>query len=116
MSTEYDALVTGYYRKKDGSGPYSYDPATDAFTLVTFGGSSGGASAANQLTQIARATAQSVKDSAGTVFDPESCSHVLAYSSGNLVTDTATDGAVVRVQTYTYTGGELTAISKWVVQ
>ena len=80
------------------------------------GGSGGDASASNQTTQIARATAQSVKDSAGTVFNPESCSHVLAYSAGNLLTDTATDGAVVRVMTYTYTSGELTGVSKWVVQ
>lgn len=105
-------MPTIYGIGPDGK-PVAVQVDADGKLVVAGGGGGGGgggdASAANQR-------AQSVKDSAGTVFDPESCSHVYAYSGGNLVTDTATDGAVVRVQTYTYTSGELTGISKWVVQ
>lgn len=57
-----------------------------------------------------------VLDSAGTAFSPGSCSHVYGYTDGNLTTDTATDGAVVRVKTLTYTSGSMTAETKWVVQ
>lgn len=57
-----------------------------------------------------------VLDSAGTAFSPASCSHVYGYTDGNLTTDTATNGGVVRVKTLTYTSGDLTAESKWVVQ
>lgn len=57
-----------------------------------------------------------VLDSAGTAFSPASCSHVYGYTDGNLTTDTATDGAVVRVKTLTYTSGSMTAETKWVVQ
>lgn len=57
-----------------------------------------------------------VLDSAGVAFSPASCSHVYGYTGGDLTTDTATNGAVVRVKTLTYTGGNLTAESKWVVQ
>lgn len=57
-----------------------------------------------------------VLDSAGTAFSPASCSHVYGYTDGNLTTDKATDGAVVRVKTLTYTSGSMTAETKWVVQ
>ena len=57
-----------------------------------------------------------VLDSAGTAFSPGSCSHVYGYTDGNLTTDTATNGAVVRVKTLTYTSGNLTSETKWVVQ
>lgn len=56
-------------------------------------------------------------DSAGTAFSPASCSHAYGYDgSGNMTTDTATDGAVVRVKTLTHTAGNMTAETKWVVQ
>ncbi len=61
-------------------------------------------------------SAASPKDSAGTVFDLESCSRVLTYSAGNLISDAATYGGVTRVRTYTYVAGLLTGISLWVVQ
>lgn len=57
-----------------------------------------------------------VLDSAGTAFSPGSCSHVYGYTDGNLTTDTATNGAVVRVKTLAYTSGNLTSETKWVVQ
>lgn len=57
-----------------------------------------------------------VLDSAGTAFSPASCSHAYSYTDGNLTTDTATNGAVVRVKTLAYTSGNLTSESKWVVQ
>ena len=57
-----------------------------------------------------------VLDSAGVPFSPASCSHVYGYTDGNLTTDTATNGAVVRVKTMTYTSGNLTSETKWVVQ
>jgi YD repeat-containing protein len=56
-------------------------------------------------------------DSAGVAFSPSACSHAYAYDgSGNLVTDTATLGAVVRVKTLTWSSGSITAETKWVVQ
>lgn len=58
-----------------------------------------------------------VRDSAGDYFSPESCISSYAYdSSGNLITETVTDGTNSWVQTYTYTSGQLTGISKWVKQ
>lgn len=58
-----------------------------------------------------------VLDSAGTAFSPASCSHAYSYDgSGNLTTDTATNGAVVRVKTLTYVSGNMTGETKWVVQ
>lgn len=57
-----------------------------------------------------------VKDSAGKYFNPDSCSHAFAYASGNLVTDTATDGTSVWVKTFGYTSGVLTSETKWVRQ
>ncbi|WP_176058144.1 hypothetical protein [Paraburkholderia sp. BCC1876] len=46
-----------------------------------------------------------VKDNLNQTFDPSSCSHALTYDAhGNLLTDTATEsnGATVRVKTFTY--------------
>ena len=57
-----------------------------------------------------------VLDSAGVAFSPASCSHAYGYTDGNLTTDTATNGAVVRVKTMAYTSGNLTSETKWVVQ
>lgn len=58
-----------------------------------------------------------VADSAGTLFSPASCSHAYTYDgANNMTTDTATDGAVVRVKTLTYTSGNMTSETKWVVQ
>ena len=57
-----------------------------------------------------------VLDSAGTAFSPGSCSHVYGYTDGNLTTDTATNGVVVRVKTLAYTSGNLASETKWVVQ
>ena len=74
-----------------------------------------GADIASVVTALARVGL--VKDSAGNYFNPEDCSIVPAYNGSNyLITETATDGAVVRVRTYGYTGANLTSISKWVVQ
>lgn len=55
-------------------------------------------------------------DSTGTAFDPDACAHTYAYSNGLLTTDTATDGGVTWVKTYSYTAGALTGETKWVRQ
>jgi len=47
---------------------------------------------------------------------PDSMQHTIAYSGGVISTDTATDGTNIWVQTYSYTAGDLTGISKWVKQ
>ena len=58
-----------------------------------------------------------VLDSAGTAFSPGSCSHAYTYDgASNMTTDTATNGAVVRVKTISWTAGNMTAETKWVVQ
>lgn len=57
-----------------------------------------------------------VADSTGAFFDPDTCSHAYAYSNGLLTTDTATDGALSWVKTYSYTAGALTGETKWVRQ
>lgn len=57
-----------------------------------------------------------VKDSTGAAFDPDACAHTYAYSNGLLTTDTATDGGVTWVKTYSYTAGALTGETKWVRQ
>lgn len=59
-----------------------------------------------------------VMDTTGVyAFDPESCSEVLTYNGDDtLATDTYTDpvtGYQFR-QTYTYSAGNLTAVSGWV--
>ena len=56
-------------------------------------------------------------DSAGTVFNPDDCAHTFTYDgTGNLLTDTAVLAGVTRVKTFTWTSGNLTAESRWVVQ
>jgi YD repeat-containing protein len=56
-------------------------------------------------------------DSTGATINPDGWSHVFAYNgSGQLVTDTATDGATSWVKTFTYTSGNLTGETKWVRQ
>lgn len=62
---------------------------------------------------VERVTA-TVADSTGAAIDPDSMSHVYGYTAGNLTTDTATDGTSTWVKTFTYTGGVVTAESKWV--
>lgn len=61
-------------------------------------------------------TTESVLDSTGQPFNPDSCAHTYGYSAGLLVTDTATDGASAWVKTYSYTSGNLTGETKWVKQ
>ncbi len=56
-------------------------------------------------------------DSAGNLVDAAALSHTFGYDgSGNLITDTATDGTTTWVKTLTYTAGNLTGESKWVKQ
>ena len=61
-------------------------------------------------------TTESVMDSTGQPFNPDSCAHAYGYSAGLLVTDTATDGTSTWVKTYSYTSGNLTGETKWVKQ
>ena len=61
-------------------------------------------------------TTDTVLDSTGQPFNPDSCVHTYGYSAGLLVTDTATDGASTWVKTYSYTSGNLTGETKWVKQ
>ena len=61
-------------------------------------------------------TADTVLDSTGQSFNPDSCAHTYGYSAGLLVTDTATDGTSTWVKTYSYTSGNLTGETKWVKQ
>lgn len=59
--------------------------------------------------------APEIRDSVGNLFNPDACSHAYAYTDGLLTTDTATAiGGTVRVKTFTYTSGALTAESTWV--
>ena len=77
----------------------------------------GGASAPVQVAATtAIPTTESVMDSTGQSFNPDSCAHAYGYSAGLLVTDTATDGATSWVKTYSYTSGNLTGETKWVKQ
>ena len=69
-----------------------------------------------QLRATAIPTTESVMDSTGQSFNPDSCAHAYGYSAGLLVTDTATDGATSWVKTYSYTSGNLTGETKWVKQ
>lgn len=57
-----------------------------------------------------------VLDSAGTPINPDNMSHTYGYTSGNLVTDTATDGTSTWVKTFGYTDGNVTSESLWVKQ
>lgn len=68
------------------------------------------------LSALAVTPSDIVLDSAGVAFSPASCSHAYGYTDGNLTTDTATNGAVVRVKTFSWVAGNLTAETKWVVQ
>lgn len=46
---------------------------------------------------------------------PDEYAHVLTYNADStLATDSFTDGVNTWTQTYTYTGGLVTGISKWV--
>lgn len=69
-----------------------------------------------QLDAATVRTVDTVLDSTGQPFSPDSCAHTYGYSAGLLVTDTATDGASTWVKTYSYTSGNLTGETKWVKQ
>jgi YD repeat-containing protein len=75
---------------------------------------------ATQATLVSLASAvvaAATRDSTDAIVNPDSWTHALAYDGeGNLSTDTATDGIDTWVQTFTYTDGELTAVSAWVKQ
>lgn len=76
-----------------------------------------GSSASQPLRPEGVALIGTVKDSAGIYFNPDNCA--IAYgrdASGNITTETATDGSNSWVKTYTWTSGVLTAESKWVKQ
>lgn len=90
------------------------DPATGAPYAASGGGGAGLTDA--QLRADAVRTASVVLDSTGQPFDPDACVHSYAYSNGLLTTDTATDGALSWVKTYSYTAGALTGETKWVRQ
>lgn len=56
-------------------------------------------------------------DNEGIAFNLDACSFVYGQdATGQIVTVTATDGAVVRVLTTTFTNGVISSRSKWVVQ
>jgi hypothetical protein len=59
-----------------------------------------------------------VMDSMGeNALSPDSLPHVRTYNGSNqILTDTVTDGTNTWVQTYTYTGSNLTGLSAWVLQ
>lgn len=66
---------------------------------------------------IAAANRRMVLDDQGVAFDPDSLPQALAYDgSGNLTSIAVTEGSVVRVQTLTWTNGQLVGVSEWVVQ
>ena len=75
-----------------------------------------GSGTVNVVATAALTTAESVMDSTGQPFSPDSCAHTYDYSAGKLVTDTATDGTSTWVKTYSYTLGNLTGETKWVRQ
>jgi len=53
----------------------------------------------------------------GAPVNDDALSHAYAYNaSGQLISDTATDGTSTWVKTYSYTGNNLTAETKWVEQ
>lgn len=63
-------------------------------------------------------TRRVVTDSSGRYwFDPDSLAHTYAYNgSGQLTTDTVTDGSSTWVKTYTWSGSTMTNESEWVKQ
>ncbi|MBK7314913.1 hypothetical protein [Candidatus Aalborgicola defluviihabitans] len=69
------------------------------------------------VTGLPAAIGSSTVDSAGTPFTSDACSHVYGYNgSGQMITDTATDGTRTWVKTFSYTSGNLTGETKWVLQ
>lgn len=58
-----------------------------------------------------------VMDNSGNALSPDSLPHVYTYNGSNaILTDTVTDGTNTWVQTYTYTGSNLTGKSVWALQ
>jgi hypothetical protein len=57
-----------------------------------------------------------IKASDGKSVPVDSLDHAFAYVNGTLSTDTVVFEGVTYVQTYTYTAGALTGMSKWVKQ
>ena len=102
--------MSAYYNSADGQQPQGVvivNTATGAATTPLTDA---------QLRATAIPTTESVMDSTGQPFNPDSCAHTYGYSAGLLVTDTATDGATSWVKTYSYTSGNLTGETKWVKQ
>jgi type 1 glutamine amidotransferase len=55
------------------------------------------------------------RDSAGAAINPDFYAHAFTYGAdNNLATDSFSDGVNTWVQTFTYTSGQLTAVSAWV--
>ena len=102
--------MSAYYNSADGQQPQG---------VVIVNTTTGAATTPltdEQLRAAAIPTTESVMDSTGQPFNPDSCAHTYGYSAGLLVTDTATDGATSWVKTYSYTSGNLTGETKWVKQ
>ena len=102
--------MSAYYNSADGQQPQGVvivNTATGAATTPLTDA---------QLRATAIPTTESVMDSTGQSFNPDSCAHAYGYSAGLLVTDTATDGTTSWVKTYSYTSGNLTGETKWVKQ
>ena len=102
--------MSAYYNSADGQQPQGVvivNTATGAATTPLTDA---------QLRATAIPTTESVMDSTGQSFNPDSCAHTYGYSAGLLVTDTATDGTSTWVKTYSYTSGDLTGETKWVKQ
>ena len=102
--------MSAYYNSADGQQPQGVvivNTATGAATTPLTDA---------QLRATAIPTTESVMDSTGQSFNPDSCAHAYGYSAGLLVTDTATDGTSTWVKTYSYTSGNLTGETKWVKQ
>lgn len=69
------------------------------------------------VTGLPAGIGSSTVDSTGTPFNADACAHVYGYNgSGQLTTDTATDGTSTWVKTFSYTSGNLTGETKWVLQ
>ena len=85
------------------SGDQTYDTARPADLTATPGG------------RLRVDSATGVVDSTGATFDPDSLAQTLTYNGdGTVATIAATEGTNTWTQTFGYTSGNLTSISKWV--
>lgn len=64
--------------------------------------------------KLASGSAGGVTDSTGAAIYPDNYAHTLTYGADGVATDAFTDGTNTWTQTFTYTSGNLTSISKWV--